>query len=100
MNTDAKKNSKWLSVIMVSVLLAAGLSACEELGMGGDKDYNVYYLPDGNENASVYVGQTKGIRSCRQLANMRRQQMNKLRVDKDYICCVITPQSPCAERKY
>jgi hypothetical protein len=98
MRTKEKRNSK-LRKLAVMMLMVASLGACEELGLGGDREYNVYFIPDAEESKSVYVGKTTGIRNCRQLASMRRQQMNKIRVEGDYTCCVATPESDCAERK-
>jgi hypothetical protein len=100
MHTGVRKSSRLLKTFLIGFLLAATLGGCEELGMGESKEYNVYFLPNGQETAAVYVGRTTGIRSCRQLANMRRQQMKKIRADKDYICCMITKESDCAERRY
>jgi len=92
--------------------LALGLAACSTDSCREYSDYtcaqlesqtyNVYYYDRARNSGverEIFLGQTKGLRSCGALGYAAANDRSEERVgDWSYICCLNTDESMCAEK--
>ena len=88
---------KYLSFLLIFTLLFT-VVGCDELLMDENEEhFDVYYYPP--DDAPVqHLGETKGIKSCRLMAQVRAKSIGKRRQPDDYVCCLIKKSSSCAKR--